>query len=101
MFQDGLDDLPVFDEADDSHDSPTLRAGQRIDFVDFLNEPRPVLPVFLRTLIDFQDAGDPISSVSFRFPRQTLLYFWQLLKIDKKDPCGRQDTTSLSLWGCK
>ncbi len=27
MFQDGLDDLPVFDEADDPHDSPTLRTG--------------------------------------------------------------------------
>jgi len=27
VFQDGLDDLPVFDEADDLHDSPTLRTG--------------------------------------------------------------------------
>jgi len=31
VFQDGLDDLPVFDEADDPHDSPTLRTGQGID----------------------------------------------------------------------
>jgi len=59
------DDLPVFDEAD--------RTGQGIDLVDFLDQPDPVLPVFLRTSIGFQDAGDPSSSVSFRFPRETLL----------------------------
>jgi hypothetical protein len=59
MFQDGLDDLPVFNE-DDAHDSPTLRAGQGIDFVDFLNEPGSVLPVFLEAFIGFQDAGDPV-----------------------------------------
>ena len=33
VFPDCLDDLPVFDEADDSHDSSTLRAGQGIDLV--------------------------------------------------------------------
>ena len=60
MFQDGLDDLPVFDEAEDPHDSPTLRASQGIDLVDLLDQPGPVLPVFLRTLIRFQDAGDPV-----------------------------------------
>jgi hypothetical protein len=54
VFQDGLDGLPVFDEADDLHDSPTLRTGP-----DLLNQPGPVLPVFLRTFIGFQDAGDP------------------------------------------
>lgn len=57
MFQDGQDDLPVFNEADDLHDSPTLRKGQGIDLVDLLNQPGPVLPVFLETFIDFQDAG--------------------------------------------
>ena len=36
MFQDGLDDLPVFGEADDPHGSPTLRTGQGIDLVDLL-----------------------------------------------------------------
>ena len=71
MFQDGLDDLRVFDKADDPHASPTLRAGQGIDLVDFLNEPGPVLPVFLRTLIGFRMQGMP--SVSFHFPRETLL----------------------------
>jgi hypothetical protein len=30
-FQDGLEDLPVFDETDDSHDSPKLRASQGVD----------------------------------------------------------------------
>ncbi|MDD1777893.1 MAG: hypothetical protein LUQ65_06950 [Candidatus Helarchaeota archaeon] len=58
MFQDGLDDLPVFDEADDPDDSPTLRTSQGIDPVDLLNQPGPVFPVFLRTFIGFQDAGE-------------------------------------------
>jgi hypothetical protein len=53
VFQDGLDDLWVFVEADDPHGSPTLRASQGIDLVDFLNESGPVLPIFLRTLIRF------------------------------------------------
>ncbi len=48
VFQDGLNDLPVFDEADDLHDSPTLRTGP-----DLLDQPGPVFPVFLRTLIGF------------------------------------------------
>ena len=39
VFQDGLDDLPVFDEADDPHDSPTLRTSQGIDLVDLLTQP--------------------------------------------------------------
>ncbi len=51
VFQDGLDDLPVFDEADDPHDSPTLRTGP-----DLLDQPGPVFPVFLRTFIGFQGA---------------------------------------------
>ena len=67
MFQDRLDDLPAFDEADVSQDSLTLRAGQGIDLVDILNEPRPVLPVFLRTIIDFQDAGAPVVFGFFAF----------------------------------
>ena len=66
MFQDGLGDLPVFDEADDPHDSPTLRAGQGINFVNLLNQPRPVLPVFLRTFIGFQDAGGAVVFVGVR-----------------------------------
>ena len=67
MFQDGLDDLPVFNETDDSHDSPTLRASQGINLVDFLNEPGPVLPVFLGALIRFQDGGDPVIFGFFPF----------------------------------
>ena len=39
VFQDGLDDLPVFDEADDPHDSPTLRKSQGIDLVGLLTQP--------------------------------------------------------------
>ena len=60
MFQDGLDDLPVFDEADDPHDSPTLRAGQGIDLVDFLNQSGTVVPVFLRVAVGFNDKGGKV-----------------------------------------
>ncbi len=67
MFQDRLIDLPVFDEADDSHDSPTLRPGQGIELVDFLNEPRPVFPVFLRIFIGFQNEGNPFALGFFPF----------------------------------
>ena len=67
MFQDRLNDLPVFDEADDPHDSPTLRAGQGVYFINLLNQPGPVLPVFLRTLIGFQDAGNPVVFGFFPF----------------------------------
>ena len=82
VFQDGLDDLPVFNETDNPHDSPTspLSRGQasgrsgdhpspinsRIGS-DLLNEPRPVLPVFLRTLIRFLDARDPVVLGFFPF----------------------------------
>ena len=42
MFQDGLDDLLVFDDADDLHAFLALRAGQGIDLVNLLNQPGPV-----------------------------------------------------------
>ncbi len=51
VFQSGLNDRPVFDKADDLHDSPALRTGP-----DLLDQSGPVLPVFLRTFIGFQDA---------------------------------------------
>ena len=82
MFQDGLDDLPVFDEADDPHDSPISplsrgqasgRSGDRPSPIksgtgcDLLDQPGPVFPVFLRTFIGFQDAGDPVLFGFFPF----------------------------------
>ena len=60
MFQDGLNDLPVLDEAKDPHDSPTLRTGEGIDLLDLLDQLVPVLPVFLPAFIGFQDAKDPV-----------------------------------------
>lgn len=55
-----MDSLPVFEEADDPHASPPLRAAQGINLVDFLNQSGAVFPVFPRTPIGFQDAGHPI-----------------------------------------
>ena len=37
VFQDGPDDLLVFNEGEDPHDSPTLWAGQGISLVNLLN----------------------------------------------------------------
>ena len=51
VFQDSLNDLPAFDEADDPHGSPTLRTTQGIGSVDLLDQPGPVLPVFHRTFL--------------------------------------------------
>jgi hypothetical protein len=68
VFQDGSDDLPVFNEGQDAHDSPTLWTGQGVHFIDLLDEPRPVLPVFLGAFIGFQDAGDPVAFGFFPFP---------------------------------
>jgi hypothetical protein len=60
VFQDGLNDLSVLDEANDAHDSSTLRASQGINLVNLLDQAGPILPVFLGAFIGFQDAGDPV-----------------------------------------
>ena len=41
MLQNGLDDLPILDGADDPHGSPAFRANQWIDLIDLLNQPGP------------------------------------------------------------
>jgi len=67
MLEDFFDHFLIFDESDDSHLTTALGTGQGINFIDFLDQPGPVLPVFLRTFIGFQvedstlrDAGDPV-----------------------------------------
>ena len=56
VFQDGLDDLPGFYEADDPHGSPTLRTSQGIGLVDLMDQPGPGPAVCPRTFIGFQNA---------------------------------------------
>jgi hypothetical protein len=82
VFQNSLNELPVFDEADDPHDPPTSplsrgqalgRSGDRPSPTqsgtgsDLLDQPGPVFPVFLRTFIGFQDAGAPVVFGFFPF----------------------------------
>ena len=43
VFQDGLDGLPILYEADDPHDSSTLRTGRRIDLP---RSSRGHIPIF-------------------------------------------------------
>jgi hypothetical protein len=42
-----LDHFFIFDESDDSHLTLALRAGQGINLINFLNQPRPILSIFL------------------------------------------------------
>jgi hypothetical protein len=42
MFQDGLDDLPLFDKVDDPNSFQTHRTDRGIDLVDSLDQVSPV-----------------------------------------------------------
>jgi len=82
VFQEGLDDLPVFDEADDLHGFPTLRTGQGIGLPRSSRGQAPIFwnsrAQFFRYSFELLSAsrmqGTPSSLVSFRFPRETLMY---------------------------
>lgn len=56
MVQDGVDDLLILDKVADLHGSAAFRAGERIGFVDFLNQPDPLSR--RRTGLRTQGAGD-------------------------------------------
>ena len=47
MDQDSLHDRRVFQEADDGQSALTLRAYERVRFVNLLNQPRPVAAALL------------------------------------------------------
>ena len=86
VSQDGVDDLPVFNEADDPHGSPTpfdrlrtgFRTGQRIDFPRSSRGQAPVFWInrarFFRYSFEYFSASrmqETLSpSVSFHFPRE-------------------------------
>ena len=67
MFENGADDRRVLDAADDPHGALTLRTDQGIDFVDFLNQSRPVPPEGLFISLRFEDTGDGIV-IAFLLP---------------------------------
>ena len=74
MGEDGPDHGRIFDHADDPHRALAVRADQRINLVDLLDQARPVFPQgsFIRR--DIQDAGRAASvPASFLFPREALL----------------------------
>ena len=54
VFEDAFDDTGIVDECDDAHGGATASALERIDFVDFLNQPCPVggAPVVGRWLVN-------------------------------------------------
>lgn len=60
MFENGADDRRVLDAADDPHGAPAFWAEKGIDFVDFLNQARPVSPEGLFISRRFENAGDGI-----------------------------------------
>ena len=58
VLEDLFDDLVIFDEADDPHGPLTSGAAERVDFVDFLNQPGPVFSVRLQIFVHLQDTGN-------------------------------------------
>jgi len=60
MLQNGLDDLPILDGADDPHGSLAFRANQWIDLIDFLNQPGPAFPAHRRGSVGFDDVRDGV-----------------------------------------
>jgi hypothetical protein len=47
MLEDLLDHFLIFDESDDSHLTLAFGTGQGINLIYFLNQPRPILSIFL------------------------------------------------------
>jgi hypothetical protein len=58
MLQDGFDDLTILDGTDDPHGSPAYWADERINPIDFLNQPGPAFPAGRRGPVRFDDAWD-------------------------------------------
>ena len=68
MPQDSLNQLALrrLDEGDDLHRAATMRTGERVNFVDPLNEHRPSLSVELFTLALSGGGGDVAVSAGAR-----------------------------------
>jgi len=60
VIEDVPDDRRAFDAADDPHGALALWIDQGINFVYFLNKPRPVSPEDLCVPLRFEDTGDGI-----------------------------------------
>jgi hypothetical protein len=58
MLEYCVDDLGLVYEADYLHSSFTLGAGERINLIDFLNQPRPCLATSWGNVVGLNDAGD-------------------------------------------
>ena len=57
MLEYSPDHRLVFDTADDPYGALTFRTDQRIDLVDFLNQPSPTFPESLHITLRFKDTG--------------------------------------------
>jgi hypothetical protein len=64
MFEDLANDLLIFDKCNYAHCTETLRTYERIDFVDFLYQSRPISPESLAGQLRFKEAGDFTVDVS-------------------------------------
>ena len=65
MFENGADDRRVLDAADDPHGSLAVWTNQRVNFIYFLNQSRPVPPEGLFISLRFEDTGDGIVNYCF------------------------------------
>jgi hypothetical protein len=61
--------LVILDESEDSHLALAPGAGQGINLINPLNQPRPILPIFLGGSLRLQNAGYPfILALFLPFP---------------------------------
>jgi hypothetical protein len=69
MLEDLFDHFLIFDESDDSHLTLAFGTGQGINLKHFLNQPRPILSIFLGGTFWLQDAWYPfILALFLPFP---------------------------------
>lgn len=47
MLEDLFNHVLILDESEDAHLTLTFRTGQGINLIDLLNQPRPILSIFL------------------------------------------------------
>ena len=59
-FQNGLDDILIFNDVDDPHFPSVFRANQWIGPIDFLNQPGLAFPVCCWGAVGFHDVRDDV-----------------------------------------
>jgi hypothetical protein len=94
MCENFLDDLLIFDEADDAHGTPAFGANQRINFINLLNQPCPVFSEGFSDLLICKTLAQlnhviiplPVMTISFLDVHFEFLFDNVKISIDKQKP---------------